>query len=110
MTDYVAAIRAAAPEAEFAISNNDYSTLVWHSEGEPPAKEDLDAAWPQLEHEIAHARVEAERKAAYERDADPVFFRWQRGDATEQDWKDAVDAVRAAHPYPAAPKAKKASK
>lgn len=47
-----------------------------------------------------YARVEQRRQAAYERDADPVFFRWQRGTATEQDWLNAVQAVKDAHPYP----------
>jgi hypothetical protein len=44
--------------------------------------------------------VQAERQAAYVAESDPVFFRWQRGQATEQDWLDAVASVNAAHPYP----------
>jgi hypothetical protein len=45
--------------------------------------------------------VQAARHAAYVEQSDPVFFRWQRGQATEQDWLAAVAAVDAAHPYPA---------
>ena len=48
-------------------------------------------------------QVEAERRAAYEAQSDPLFFEWQRGDGTEQAWLDAVAAVKAAYPYPPAP-------
>jgi len=47
-----------------------------------------------------HEDVEAQRLLAYRLTADPLFFQWQRGEATEQDWLDAVQAVKDAHPYP----------
>jgi len=47
--------------------------------------------------------VEVERRLAYAATSDPVFFEWQRGDATEQEWRDAVQAVKDAHAYPTPP-------
>jgi len=47
--------------------------------------------------------VEVERRLAYAAISDPLFFEWQRGDATEQEWRDAVQAVKDAHPYPTPP-------
>jgi hypothetical protein len=44
--------------------------------------------------------VEDARRAAYQTESDPLFFGWQRGDNTEQEWLDAVEAVKQAHPYP----------
>ena len=44
--------------------------------------------------------VEEQRRSAYQQTADPVFFQWQRGDATQQEWLDSVQAVKDAHPYP----------
>jgi hypothetical protein len=44
--------------------------------------------------------VEARRRAAYQTYSDPLFFGWQRGENTEQDWLDAVQAVKDANPYP----------
>jgi hypothetical protein len=44
--------------------------------------------------------VEDQRRAAYQTESDPLFFGWQRGDNTEQEWLDAVEAVKQAHPYP----------
>jgi hypothetical protein len=46
-------------------------------------------------------QVESQRLRAYTIESDPVFFQWQRGDATEQEWLDAVEAVKAKYPYPA---------
>ena len=39
------------------------------------------------------------RAAAYPVDSDPIFFQWQKGSKTEQDWLDAVAAVQAEYPY-----------
>jgi len=46
--------------------------------------------------------VEFARMAAYRLTSDPIFFEYQRGDKTEQEWLDAVQAVKDAHPYPVA--------
>ena len=40
------------------------------------------------------------RQAAYQREADPLFFRWQAGEATEADWLAKRDEIRARYPYP----------
>jgi hypothetical protein len=39
------------------------------------------------------------RAKAYPVEADPIFFQWQRGSKTEQEWLDAVAAVQAKYPY-----------
>lgn len=43
------------------------------------------------------------RAAAYQFESDPLFFRWQRGEGAEQEWLDAVEAIRQRYPYPTAP-------
>jgi hypothetical protein len=35
------------------------------------------------------------RQQAYEKEADPLFFKWQRGEATEQEWSDKVAEIKA---------------
>lgn len=45
--------------------------------------------------------VEALRKAAYAAEADPLFFKFQRGDATEAEWLAAVQSIKSRFPYPA---------
>lgn len=45
-------------------------------------------------------RVKNMRRQEYQRDADPLYFGWKRGENTEQDWLDAIQAVKDANPYP----------
>lgn len=44
--------------------------------------------------------VETSRRIAYTQFADPVFFQYQRGEKTEQEWLDIVQAIQEANPYP----------
>jgi hypothetical protein len=39
------------------------------------------------------------RLKAYPIDSDPIFFQWQRGLKTQQEWLDAVDKVKIQYPY-----------
>jgi len=100
MTDYPAVLTALYPGAEWSLNGDSYDGLVWHSDSEMPSQAELDAAWPQVEYDRAYAQVEQDRHAAYISDADPLFFKWQRGTGTEQEWLDSVKAVKDAHPYP----------
>lgn len=40
------------------------------------------------------------RQDAFAREADPIFFKYQRGEATLEEWQSAVDAIRLKFPYP----------
>jgi hypothetical protein len=103
MTDYAAVLEAIRPGALWNLDGPDYSGLTWLDNSPKPTKKTLDDAWPQVQYDRAYAAVEQARHAAYIEQADPVFFQWQRGTATEQDWLDAVQAVKDAHPYPQQP-------
>jgi hypothetical protein len=39
------------------------------------------------------------RASAYIREADPIFFKYQRGEATENDWTSKVQEIRDRYPY-----------
>lgn len=43
---------------------------------------------------------EAARRAAYQLEADPIFFMAQRGEATMEEWQAKVAEVKARYPYP----------
>jgi hypothetical protein len=98
--DYAAVLTAIRPGAAWSLDGDEYSGLTWLDDSPKPTQKELDDAWPQVEYDRAYAAVEAERHAAYITDADPLFFKWQRGTGTEQAWLDAVQAVKDAHPYP----------
>jgi hypothetical protein len=100
MTDYAAVLEAIRPGAQWTLDGDDYAGLTWLDDSPKPTQAELDAAWPQVQWDRQYAQAQQARHAAYVEQSDPVFFRWQRGQATEQDWLDAVAAVDAAHPYP----------
>jgi hypothetical protein len=53
MTDYIAVLTHRYAGKEWSISENDYATLVWHSEGTKPSKATLDGLWASVQQEIA---------------------------------------------------------
>ena len=68
-------------------------------------------AWEAEEPARLRKAVEEERQAAYQKTADPLFFKYQAGEATKEEWLAARAAVDAANPYPEViTKTKKASK
>ena len=44
--------------------------------------------------------VEQARAAAYVAEADPLFFKSQRGEATTAEWEAKVAEIKARYPYP----------
>lgn len=44
------------------------------------------------------AQIDALRKSAYQTEADPLFFKWQRGESTEQVWLDKIADIRQRYP------------
>ena len=87
---------------EWTLNGDDYSGLTWLSEGKPPTEKQLEALWPEVLLEVQTEQVEQARAVAYRETSDALFFKYQRGSATEQEWLDAVQAVKDAHPYPGA--------
>lgn len=54
----------------------------------------------QTEEDITnHANnLKAERAQAYIREADPLFFKWQRGEVSQQEWLDKVSEIKQRFP------------
>ena len=49
---------------------------------------------------IQAEHTDAYRKAAYIAEADPLFFKAQRGEATIQEWQDKVAEIKLRYPKP----------
>ena len=58
------------------------------------------AAWEAGAYQREYDQVNCNRQAGYQSTSDPIFMQYQRGEATEQEWLDAVQAVKDANPYP----------
>jgi len=85
----------------WTLNGDDYEGLEWLDAAvQKPSEAELLAAWPEVQHHRAVREVERARAHAYRETADPLYFQWQRGEVSEQDWLDAVQAVKDAHPYP----------
>lgn len=63
------------------------------------------------QHERDMEAVSAARHAAYTapNGSDAIFMKYQRDEATKEEWLAAKAAIDEANPYPVAPKAKKAA-
>lgn len=48
----------------------------------------------------ASSSISLKRQKEYQRVSDPVFFKWQRGEATKEDWLAKVEQVRKKFPKP----------
>lgn len=103
MIDYALILSTNYPGAQWTLNGDDYDGLTWLDNTPQPTQVELDAAWPQVNYASQCAIVEAARLAAYEKQSDPLYFKWQRGDATEAEWRAAVAQVKAENPYPQTP-------
>ena len=101
MTDYVAVLAANYPDAEWTLNGDTYDGLTWLSDSPKPTQAELDAAWPAVQQARRQAQVDQQRHAAYVAESDPLFFQWQRGETTEQAWRDKVAEIQARYPDPA---------
>ena len=43
---------------------------------------------------------QAARADAYRAEADPLYFKWQRSEATQQEWLDKIEEIKLRYPYP----------
>lgn len=87
------------PNTEWTLNGDDYAGLVWIGPGEAPTESECVEAWPAVQTAILNARAEADRRSAFQTEADPLFFGWQRGENTEQAWRDKCAEIRARYPY-----------
>lgn len=58
----------------------------------PAQPDELDFIHPTQE------QIDALRKAAYQSEADPLFFKWQRGESTQGAWLDKIAEIRNRYP------------
>ena len=48
----------------------------------------------------AYNQQETLRQIAYKEEADPLFFKYQRGTATKDEWLAKINEIKARFPYP----------
>jgi hypothetical protein len=66
---------------------------------EEAARDAEEAAWAAGAKARHNEKAQRERAAAYAAEADSLFFKSQRGEATVQEWQDKVAEIKARFPY-----------
>lgn len=90
------AIKSLHPNAEFVIRGGE---LEWMSPDIPqPTEAEIDAELARLIAAEPARIAEQNRKAAYQRESDPLFFKAQRGEATLEEWQAKVEEIKARFP------------
>lgn len=80
--------------AEPTITKDENGEII-RIEYPPKSQEELDAIFAELD----NADAKANRAKAYAAEADPLFFKVQRGEATEQEWLDKIAEIKERFPY-----------
>lgn len=64
----------------------------WEAASQSPILEPYIVPAPYVEN------VTVLRQEAYTKESDPLYFKWQRGEATQQQWLDKVAEIKARYP------------
>ena len=87
------------PETEKLVSCDPYVLEGWAYTVVVEQKTTEEIESEQAIRDAAHkAMVEAQRAEAYRNESDPLFFKSQRGEVTEQEWLDKVAEIKARYP------------
>ena len=94
------ALQSLCPGAEWVLRGNEYAGLEWlDTKQAQPTEAEVTAEVARLEAELPNKIAKENRAAAYKLEADPLFFKAQRGEATQQEWLDKVEEIKQRFPY-----------
>ena len=96
--NFADALQSLRPGAGWVLRGNDLEWL--DTEQTQPTTAELEAEVARLTAEQPRKEAEANRAAAYRSEADPLFFKAQRGEATTDEWTAKVAEIKARFPYP----------
>jgi hypothetical protein len=97
-TFIVKAIQSLRPNAEFVLRGN---VLEWLDQNQTkPTQEEIAAEASRLEAAEPLCIAQQSRAAAYQQEADPLFFKYQRGEVTKEEWESKIEEIRQRFPYP----------
>lgn len=99
--DIAKAIQKIRPGSIFTINDNRFESIVWFDkQTKQPSYKEVEQAWLEVEKEIKFLEIEKKRQDMYRNISDPIFFKYQRGDATKEEWLQSVQEIKDGLPYP----------
>ena len=94
------ALQACRPGAEWVLRGNEYDGLEWLDKVQAkPSFDEVQDTITMLTLQLPDKLAKENRAAAYKLEADPLFFKAQRGEATQQEWLDKVEEIKQRFPY-----------
>ena len=100
MIDYALILTKKYPESRWRMNGDGYEGLEWLSDTSKPSQEELESHWDEVQKEAQIDRVRKKRAIAYRNESDPIFLKYQRGEATKQQWLDKIEEIKERFPKP----------
>lgn len=114
---YNKAIQNIFPGVGYSIEGTDYSTLGFNtgattSDGTAiyswtkdsnysgPTEEEINQEYSKLLEEYPKKVIQESRATAYVKETDPLFFKYQAGEVTKEEWLVKREEIRQRYPYP----------
>ena len=92
------AILILRPGSEWTLRGDE---LEWLDKNQTqPSEEEIQQELERLQAEYPKKVAQASRAAAYSQEADPLFFKYQRGEVTKEEWEAKIEEIRQRYPYP----------
>ena len=93
-----AAIASLRPGAEWVLRGDD---LEWLDQTQTePTEAEIAAELARLIAEHPRKIAQQQRASAYTVEADPLFFKYQAGEVTKEEWLAKREEIRQRYPYP----------
>ena len=91
------ALQSLRPGAEWVLRGDE---LEWLDANQTqPTDAEIAAEVTRLQAELPNKLAKQNRAAAYATEADPLFFKAQRGEATEEEWLAKIEEIKTRYPY-----------
>lgn len=86
----------------YAVGGDPVEIILWENDAPQPSYSAIAKAASDGAYQREYDAVTIARALAYSAPggSDGIFFQYQRGEKTEQEWLDAVQAINDANPYP----------
>jgi hypothetical protein len=96
MTTITKALYSLRPGAEWVIRDDQ---LEWLDQTQShPTDAEIAAEVARLQSLEPNRVASEKRQLAYQNESDPLFFKWQAGEATEAEWKAKRDEIKSRFP------------
>jgi hypothetical protein len=98
MIDYGQILSTSYAGSQWTLNGDSYEGLTWLSDTPKPTQAEIDALWESTQTVVANQQAVAKRHNAYVAEADPLFFKAQRGEATMEEWQSKIAEIKTRYP------------